>query len=193
MRRRSSFLNQMFSLGISVLVLFALAGMAGAQTESTLFSFTETGSFWPPGGLGQDSKGNLYGATEGGGTYGVGTIFELSPPAQAGGAWTQSTIYNFLSWGSTGYVPSAEMTIATAGALYGTTYYGGDSRCLCGVVYKLVPPTKSGGAWTEQVLHAFTSTGIDGRLPHEAVLVSTKGTIYGVTQQGGTWDAGVLY
>jgi uncharacterized repeat protein (TIGR03803 family) len=169
--------------------------MASAQTQNILFSFTETGSFWPQGGLVQDAKGNLYGATEGGGTYGVGTIYELTPPAKAGGAWTQSTIYNFLSWGTTGYMPSSELTMDGTGALYGATYYGGDARCVCGVVYKLTPPAKQGGAWTQQVLHAFTSTstGTDGRLPNAAVVVNKQGTIYGVTQQGGIWDSGVLY
>lgn len=195
MCRRSLSLSQVFLLGISglMLFLFAFAGLACAQTENILFSFTETGSFWPQGGLVQDSKGNLYGATEGGGTYGVGTIYELSPPAKAGDAWTQATIYNFLSWGSTGYMPSSELTMDGSGALYGTTYYGGDSRCLCGVVYKLTPPSQSGGSWTQQVLHAFTSSGTDGRLPNQAVVVNTKGTIYGVTQQGGSWNSGVLY
>jgi uncharacterized repeat protein (TIGR03803 family) len=175
--------------------MFAIGRQASAQTENILFSFSETGSFWPQGGLVEDAKGNLYGTTEGGGTYGVGTIYELSPPAQAGGAWTQSTIYNFLSWGTTGYMPSSELTVDGTGALYGTTYYGGDSRCVCGVVYKLTPPTKQGGAWTQQVLHAFTSTssGTDGRLPNAAVVVNKQGTIYGVTQQGGAWDGGVLY
>jgi uncharacterized repeat protein (TIGR03803 family) len=191
MCRRSLNLNRVLLLG--VLVFGALAGLASAQTENILFSFTETGSFWPQGSVVEDSKGNLYGATEGGGTYGVGTIYELSPPAQAGGAWTQTTIYNFLSWGSTGYVPSSDLIIDSTGALYGVTYYGGDSRCLCGVLYKLVPPAKQGGAWTQQVLHAFTSTGIDGRLPNAAIVINKQGTIYGVTQQGGTWDSGVIY
>jgi uncharacterized repeat protein (TIGR03803 family) len=163
-----------------------------AQTESTLFSFTETDSFWPQGTLVQDAKGNLYGTTRGGGTYGVGTIYKLIPPAQAGGAWTKTTIYNFLSWGNTGNIPSSGLTIDSTGALYGTTYVGGDSRCVCGVLYKLNPPTQ-GGPWTQQVLHAFTSAGSDGRLPNAAVVVSKQGTIYGVTQQGGAWNSGVIY
>ncbi|HWY21906.1 MAG TPA: choice-of-anchor tandem repeat GloVer-containing protein [Candidatus Acidoferrum sp.] len=173
--------------------MISLAGLASAQTENTLFDFTETDSFWPQGGLVQDAKGNLYGATRGGGTYGVGTIFELSPPAQAGGAWTKTTIYNFLSWGGTGNIPSSGLIMGRAGALYGTTYVGGDSRCVCGVLYKLVPPTQQGGAWTQQVLYAFTSAGTDGRLPNAAVVINSQGTIYGVTQQGGAWDSGVIY
>jgi uncharacterized repeat protein (TIGR03803 family) len=188
---RKSMLSQALILGVSALGM--LAGQAAAQTENTLFSFTETDSFWPQGGVVQDSKGNLYGATRGGGTYGVGTIYELSPPVQVGGAWTKTTIYNFLSWGNTGNIPSSDLTMDGTGALYGTTYVGGDSRCVCGVVYKLKPPVQQGGAWTQQVLHAFKSSGTDGRLPNAAVVVNKQGTIYGVTQQGGAWDSGVIY
>ena len=180
-------------IGMSVLAMLALGGPASAQTESTLFSFTVADNFWPQGGLVQDAKGNLYGATGGGGTYGVGTVYELSPPAQAGGAWTKTTIYNFLSWGTTGNLPSSGLTMDSTGALYGTTYVGGDSRCVCGVLYKLIPPALQGGAWTQQVLHAFTSWRSDGRLPNAAIVINSQGTIYGVTQQGGAWDSGVLY
>jgi uncharacterized repeat protein (TIGR03803 family) len=176
-----------------VLGMFAFAGLASAQTENTLFDFTETDTFWPQGGLVQDARGNLYGAARGGGTYGVGTIFELSPPGQAGGAWTKTPIYNFLSWGTTGNIPSSGLTMDSSGALYGTTYVGGDSRCACGVLYKLVPPTQQDGAWTQQVLHAFTSAGTDGRLPNASIVINSHGTIYGVTQQGGAWNSGVLY
>jgi uncharacterized repeat protein (TIGR03803 family) len=175
-----------------VLGMLAFCVLAGAQTENTLFNFTETDSFWPLGSLVQDASGNLYGAARGGGTYGVGTIFELTP-GQAGAPWTKTTIYNFLSWGSTGYMPSSGLTVDSAGALYGTTYVGGDSRCACGVLYKLNPPTQQGGAWTQQVLHAFTSAGPDGRLPNASVVMNKQGTIYGVTQQGGAWNSGVIY
>ena len=190
---RRLILSKALLLGVCALEMFSLAGSVRAQTESTLFDFTETDTFWPQGGLVQDAKGNLYGAARGGGAYGVGTIFELSPPSQAGGAWTKTTIYNFLSWGTTGYIPSSGLIRDSGGALYGTTYVGGDSRCMCGVLYKLIPPAQQGGAWTQQVLHAFTSAGTDGRLPNASIVINSHGTIYGVTQQGGTWDSGVLY
>jgi uncharacterized repeat protein (TIGR03803 family) len=46
------------------------------------------------------------------------------------------------------------------GNLYGTAVTGGSGSCEggCGVVYKL---TKSGGTWTQAVIHAFTG-GDDG-------------------------------
>src|SRR6202030_3428156 len=137
--------------------------------------------------------GNLYGTTRGGGANGVGSVMELSPPAVSGGAWTLTTLYSFVPYGTSGYVPVSDLVKDQAGAFYGTTFAGGDPVCNCGGVYKLVPPTVSGGAWTESVLYNFKG-GADGRLPAEAALALTSaGTLYGVTVRGGSWDSGVLY
>src|SRR5450631_3859995 len=185
---------RIFALGNALLMItLALSGVVNAQTESTLYTFKETTSFWPQGALSEDSAGNLYGTTRAGGTYGVGTIFKMAPPTVSGGAWTLTTLYNFVPYGNGGFVPVSDLIADQAGAFYGTTYSGGDPVCNCGVVYKLVP-SKTGGPWTEQVLHNFTGNGTDGRLPAMATLaLTTKGTLYGVTTRGGTWDSGVLY
>jgi uncharacterized repeat protein (TIGR03803 family) len=172
----------------------ALSVVASAQTESTLYTFKESTSFWPQGALLEDSAGNLYGTTRGGGTYGVGTVFELSPPAVVGGAWTLTNLYNFIPYGSGGFVPVSDLVRDQAGAFYGTFYNGGDPVCNCGGVYKLVPPTILGGAWTESALYNFKGNSSDGRLPATAALALTRsGTLYGVTTRGGTWDSGVIY
>src|SRR5579863_1045564 len=186
---------RMFTLRNALVILtlaFSLA--ANAQTtESTIYTFAETGTFWPQGALLEDGSGNLYGTTRGGGTYGVGAVTELSPPAVSGGAWTLTTLYNFVPYGSGGYVPISDLVKDQAGAFYGTTYMGGDPICNCGVVYKLVPPAVAGGPWTQSQLYAFKG-GADGRIPAVATLaLTTKGTLYGVTMRGGTWDSGTLY
>jgi uncharacterized repeat protein (TIGR03803 family) len=178
---------------LMVTLACSLTANAQLETESTLYTFSETGSFWPQGGLLEDNAGNFYATTRGGGTYGVGTVMELSPPAVKGGAWTLTTLYNFVPYGSGGYVPISDLVRDQAGAFYGTTYMGGDAVCNCGVVYKLVPPTVQGGAWTQSQLYAFTGRS-DGRLPVPAALaLTTKGTLYGVTSRGGAWDSGVLF
>lgn len=177
------------------MLTFALSILASAQTETenTIYTFSETTTFWPQGGLLEDSAGNFYGTVRGGGAYGVGAVIELSPPASSGGAWTVTVLYSFVPYGSGGYVPVSDLVRDQAGAFYGTTYAGGDATCNCGVVYKLVPPTTKGGTWTESQLYAFKGNS-DGRLPVTATLALTKsGTLYGVTQRGGTWDSGVLY
>ena len=181
--------------GLAVVVLlgtFALSPLASALTESTIYSFTQTDSFWPEGGLVEDASGNLYGTTAGGGTYGAGTVYQLSPPAQGVTTWTKTVLWNFQTWGSTGYVPSSELAIDNNGALYGVTWSGGDASCHCGVLYQLVPPVTKGGAWTQLVLHAFTNTGNDGRLPNTPVVLSSTAS-YGATSQGGLYDSGVVY
>ncbi|HEY3975155.1 MAG TPA: choice-of-anchor tandem repeat GloVer-containing protein [Candidatus Sulfotelmatobacter sp.] len=166
---------------------------AAIETESTLFTFSETTSFWPQGALIEDSSGNFYGTTRGGGTYGVGTVFELSPPV-SGGAWTITYLYNFVPYGNAaGYMPISDLVQDKKGAFYGTTYSGGDPVCNCGGVYKLNPPAVLGGAWTEVPLYAFKQSG-DGHLPTAyALALTSTGTLYGTTIRGGTWDSGVLY
>lgn len=184
---------RIFTLGsVLLMMMLALSAVANAATESLLYTFTETTNFWPQGALIEDATGNLYGTTRGGGAYGVGSVFELSPPAVSGGAWTLTTLYSFVPYGSGGYVPVSDLVRDQAGAFYGTTFSGGDATCNCGVVYKLVPPV-TGGTWTESQLYAFTGNS-DGRLPAAATLaLTTKGTLYGVTVRGGTWDSGVIY
>jgi uncharacterized repeat protein (TIGR03803 family) len=44
------------------------------------------------GGLIFDGNGNLYGASEGGGAYGAGAVFELSPGAEG---WIETVLYSF--------------------------------------------------------------------------------------------------
>ena len=186
---------RIFTLRNALLIMtLALSVSAFAQiTESTLYTFSETTTFWPQGTLIEDAKGNLYGTTRGGGAYGVGAVIELSPPAVSGGAWTVTTIYSFVPYGTGGWVPISDLVKDQAGAFYGTTYNGGNPTCNCGVVYKLVPPTVSGGAWTESQLYAFPYDNVHGRLPANAALALTStGTLYGVTVQGGTWDSGVI-
>jgi uncharacterized repeat protein (TIGR03803 family) len=188
---------RIFTLKNALLIMtLALSAAAFAQTESTLYTFSETTNFWPNGTLIEDSKGNLYGTSRGGGTYGVGTVFEMSPPAAPGGAWTMKYIYSFVPYGTGGggWVPVSDLVQDQSGAFYGTTFNGGDPVCSCGAVYKLTPPAVAGGAWTETQLYAFPWDDIHGRLPANAALtLGSHGTLYGVTVQGGTYNAGVIY
>jgi uncharacterized repeat protein (TIGR03803 family) len=60
----------------------------GTHTITTLASFNGTNGYNPAGGLIMDGSGDLYGATEGGGGLGEGTVFELS---RASSSTDQST------------------------------------------------------------------------------------------------------
>jgi uncharacterized repeat protein (TIGR03803 family) len=56
-------------------------GAGGAWSESVLFSFTPNGVHGAgvSDGLALDAAGNLYGTTYGGGKYGAGTVFKVTP------------------------------------------------------------------------------------------------------------------
>jgi len=153
----------------------------------------------PWGGLVIDSAGNLYGTTAYGGTggcillgilYGCGTVYEVSPPQQKGGQWTEAILYSFQS-GNDGYFPWGNLTLDKSGNLYGATQFGGGkgTQCnpyyqYCGTVFKMSPPKQKGGVWTEQVLHSFAG-GTDGANPNGGLVLDSKGIIYGTTYSGG--------
>jgi uncharacterized repeat protein (TIGR03803 family) len=134
-------LKRWFTLSVpaSAALLLALlaASSAAAQTESILHRFNPSandGSI-PQSGLVADKAGNLYGTTYTGGTEDWGTIYELSPPATAGGSWTETILHNFTN-GSDGATPLGNMTFDKNGNLFGTTTYGflrGNVKCWDGV------------------------------------------------------------
>jgi uncharacterized repeat protein (TIGR03803 family) len=139
------------------LLLLLSATLALGQKETVLYSFrSSTDGFagLPTGQFAFDSTGALYGTTELGNDY--GTVFKLTPPSAPGGSWTEIDLYGFKgdNHGTVdGATPLGGVTIDETGALYGTTSQGGVSNR--GSVFKLTPPTISGGAWTETILHFF--------------------------------------
>lgn len=165
---------------------FELSLQSGGWAETVLHNFqsNNTDGIAPYGGLVFDSIGNLYGTTVHGGSYGYGTVFELSPQSNKG--WLETILYNFQSNGHDGNNPYATLSFDTAGNLYGTTQFGGDGTCQggCGVVYELTP--NIGAGWSEQVLHGFQNDGRDGTFPYANLTFDTTGNLYGTTSQGGT-------
>ncbi len=158
--------------------------------------------------------GVLYGTTLDGGTglpcsyppglvSGCGTVFQLTPPATPGGAWTETMIYSFTGINGDGAYPSASVVIGKNGVLYGTTQYGGSatsgSPCSyygvsgCGTVFQLTPPTTPGGAWTETILHSFTGLNGDGSIPMAGLTQTSSGVLYGTTSGGGTAGKGTVF
>jgi uncharacterized repeat protein (TIGR03803 family) len=188
----------------------------GSWKESSLYNFCSQSSdyqcldgAYPEAGLVIDSAGNLYGtSSQGGGicprgTLGCGEVFELSPPAQLGDAWTYSALYKFCSVQQNGTcldgaVPYSKLTFDAEGNLYGTATNGGSTYNAGGVVFELSP---SQGAWTESVLYNFCSVGkgehcLDGYDPIAGVSFDKSGNIYGTTFYGGSSKysgSGVVY
>jgi hypothetical protein len=102
----------------------------------------------------------LYGSTQHDGAFGSGTIFQLTPPEAAGGAWTLTTLYSFT--GTTDGADPEALLIGPGGTLYGSALTGGVSGCsepflptACGTLFSLAPPQSPGGSWTSTCSSAF--------------------------------------
>jgi uncharacterized repeat protein (TIGR03803 family) len=162
----------------------------GMWTEKVLYGFLGTvygniDSAYPMAGLAFDSSGNLYGTTFGGVSYyDLGTVFELSPPADGGKAWMKKILYSFVT-GPGGEYPRAGVMFDAKGNLYGSTSSGAPYNG--GTVFRLSPPTK-GKEWTETVLYAFAA-GTDGQNPG-GITFDNQGNVYGTTSMGGGFSVG---
>ncbi len=135
------------------------------------------------GTLAADASGNLFGVTNNGGAHQLGSVYELSPPAQGVTRWTKRTIYSFTGHRIDGTIPVGGVIFDAAGSLYGVTANGGNGPCSfgCGTVFKLTPSgggLGGSGEWTETLLHQFQA-GHDGAVPLAALVMDASGNIFG--------------
>lgn len=183
--------------------VFRLSHSNGNWTLTTLHQFCSVASCLdgnsPTSALVLDSNGNLYGATQFGGSKNKGTVFELSPSA---GAWTETVLYNFCSLGDNcpdGEEPSGAIARDALGNLYGATV-GGGSGCSfqqmpgCGAAFQLSPPSSQGGAWTESVIYNLctVSKGTqcpDGYFPLGGLTLGKSGNLFGTAAYGGIYSS----
>lgn len=93
-----------------------------------LYSFGGADGSTPFAGLVEDAAGNLYGTTNAGGAFNMGTVFKLDVTG------TQSVLHSF-SGSPDGANPYAGLVMDRAGNLYGTTVNGGNNNL--GSVFKL--------------------------------------------------------
>jgi len=154
----------------------------GPSSAGTIFKINNTGEFSvlhtftggadgnrPAAGLVQDSEGNFYGTTAGGGANLFGVVFKLSSTGE------ESVLYSFKG-GRDGEGPVAPLIRDESGNLYGTTEYGGVrvSQYSCGTVFRVSSTAK------ETVLHRFTGY-TDGCNPTTALVRDAEGNLYGTT------------
>ena len=152
-----------------------------AGKETILYSFGSTSAndgTGPSAAVVRDAKGNLYGTTEWGGTYGYGTLFELNVNG------TESVLHSFANDASDGGRPTDDLTFDQQGSLYGTTSTGGFYGS--GTVFRL---SVNG---TETVLHSFGSKS-DGQTPYGRVILGKSGELYGTTRSGGAFRDGSVF
>jgi uncharacterized repeat protein (TIGR03803 family) len=145
-------------------------GAGGIWTESVIYTFNNTGGgpWEATAGLTIDAAGNLYGSSGGGGAFGMGTIYELTPNAD--GSWSETVLYSFNS--SDGYAPSSALVFDASGNIYGTTSTGGIAW---GTVFELSPT--SGGGWTEKVLYSLPGSA-SLAVPNSPVWLDSAGNIF---------------
>jgi uncharacterized repeat protein (TIGR03803 family) len=154
----------------------------------------------------QATDGNFYGTVYGGGGYGSGTFFRITPAGQlttlhnfcspptcsdganpegliqaADGNFYGSTDAGFFRITSTGKLTAlcgcgGEVVQASDGNFYGTATYGGPRGS--GTIFEI---TQAGKMTT---LYAFNN-GADGGEPHALPVQGTDGNFYGTTWTGG--------
>ena len=143
-----------------------------------------------------DNFGNMYGTAGFGGAGNCGLVYEMS---QRGGTWTETILYNFDE--PTPCEPIGGVIFDASGNLYGTTTRGGPADR--GTIYQLTP---HGVTWSETVLYNFTGQQ-DGGYPQAGLISDGNGGFYGaasvsspgggtifhLTQSGGTWNFSVIY
>lgn len=112
--------------------VYELSPSGGTWTFTTLYSFTG-GYGGPYNKLTFDTKGSLYGATNGEGAYGFGSVFKLS---RSNGTWTLTDLYDFPG-GSNGASPYGSVAVDSNGNVFGTASVGGSSNQ--GLVFEITP------------------------------------------------------
>jgi uncharacterized repeat protein (TIGR03803 family) len=161
----------------------------GAHKLGTVFEFTAAGTLRTmhsfcalskcsdgsdPVALMEDSNRNFYGSTYGGGTFGAGLIFEITPAGKVTNLVESVRKPNGVIQG-------------TNGDLYGTTYAGGDGDH--GIVFRMTLAGKRTN------LHGFCAQDCaTGDSPLSALVQGSDGNFYGTTSEAGnTYYAGSVY
>jgi hypothetical protein len=174
---------------------FVLTKNGSSYTETILYSFGAVSSSdaqGPEGVLVADSAGNLYGTSQDGGAHynhGLGdggTVFEL---VKSGASYTETVLYSFGGTGD-GCAPVSGLVLdPSTGNLFGTAIDCGPNQL--GVVFELV---KSGSTYTEQILHSFGASAMDGGYPVGVLTVDSSGNLYGATSaSNGSNQLGTVY
>jgi uncharacterized repeat protein (TIGR03803 family) len=163
--------------------IYEMVPTTDGWTEHIVYSFTGgSDGGYPNGGLVLDTSGSFYGTTYAEGTYGCGTVFELTP---SGSEWIETTLYEFNPSIGDGCGSEGSLVFDKVGNLFGTTVFGGLHGG--GTVFKLSP--QYDGTWAETVLYAFT--GSQG--PSAAVTMDGFGNLYGTAYQDGFFGYGSVF
>lgn len=163
---------------VSLLWLGAVVAQAGVMvTPLHSFGSQLPNGVYPYAPLVQGSDGNFYGTANGGGSYGVGTVFQMTP------AGVLTVLYSFTS-GNDGASPRGALVQGANGNFYGTAEQGGANGD--GTIFEITPA----GVLTP--LHQFAGQK-DGANPFAALVQGTDGNFYGTTFAGGASGNGTVF
>jgi uncharacterized repeat protein (TIGR03803 family) len=152
---------------------------AGVLQSSYDFPCGPGGAF-PIGPLVQAANGNFYSTTQDGGTNGEGTIYQVTTSLGV------TVLHSFGALFGDGEYPGAGLLLATDGNYYGSAAEGGTFDD--GILFN----TTVGGIYTS--LYSFNnSTNLMQMSPLSPPVQNTNGTLYGVTEFGGTNNQGTIY
>lgn len=177
------------TVGGSVLNNGTIFKVALNGTGSLLYSFSNpvtSGKYGPDGLLLDSATGTFFGVTSGGGRFGGGTLFQLTP----GG--TETVVYDFEGQiDNLGYyegIDPAGLVLGPDGAFYGATAGGNGGS---GTIFRIPTPGNGLGS----VLYTFGLTSsVDGSNPAGNLLWDSKlGNFYGTTYHGGKNGTGTVY
>jgi uncharacterized repeat protein (TIGR03803 family) len=151
----------------------ASTSCADTLTITNLYSFGVSPNAWGPvNTLAQDTHGDFYGTTPGGGPLGCGTVFQLTSTAQ----------FNALVYfsGTNGSNPYGGLLRASDGTFYGTTQSGGIPD-VNGDTLGTVFNVSTNGLLTSLV----SFSGTNGGMPIAGLTQGSDGALYGTTRYGG--------
>jgi uncharacterized repeat protein (TIGR03803 family) len=159
-------------------VLFEYDPVTNTLTKKVDFNGVDNGRFLM-GSLALGNNNKLYGTTVLGGSSNFGVLFEYDP---ATGILAKKIDFNGTI---NGRLPYEGLTLSSNGKLYGTTISGGTSNT--GTLFEYEPAT---GILTKKFDF---DGGENGSNPYGKLTESNNGKLYGITQQGGASDKGVLF
>jgi len=153
---------------------------SGAETVLHSFEGGMDGDEPTSGLIQNPNTGNFYGVTVGGGTYCVGTLYQITTSG------THTVLYSF---GTGGDQPAGKLVQdGNTGNLYGLLDFGG--LWGCGAVFQFTP------AGVETAPYTFTGQDGDGCEPgpyDPGLVMDAQGNLFGTTWFGGDANQGVVF
>ena len=170
--------------------LYGMSFYGGLNNSGVLFEYDAPNNIYtkkidfsqatgtnPNGSLIQASNGKLYGVTSFGGVNFGGVLFEYDVNSNS---YTKKVDLT----NSTGSFPNGSLIQASNGKLYGMTTNGGTNSL--GVIFEFDYTTN---IYTKK----FDFSSATGSKPYGSLIQASNGKLYGMTNQGGTNGAGVLF